>query len=36
MHVSEFLEGEWGDVKTPVEWNIHKKLALQKDIKTHQ
>jgi hypothetical protein len=35
-HVFEFLEGEWGDVKTLVEWNIHKKLALQKDIKNHQ
>jgi hypothetical protein len=32
-HVSEFLEGEWSDAKTPMEWNIHKKLALQKDIK---
>lgn len=31
--VSEFLEGEQGNVKTPMEWNIHKKLALQKDIK---
>ncbi len=29
----EFLEGEQGDVKTLMEWNIHKKLALQKDIK---
>jgi hypothetical protein len=32
-HVSEFLEGERGDAKTPMEWNIHKKLAPQKDIK---
>jgi hypothetical protein len=31
--VSKFLEGEQGDAKTPMEWNIHKKLALQKDIK---
>jgi hypothetical protein len=31
-HVSEFLEGEWGDAKTPMEWNIRKKLTSQKDI----
>jgi hypothetical protein len=31
--VSKLLEGERGDAKTPMEWNIHKKLALQKDIK---
>jgi hypothetical protein len=29
----EFLEGEQGDAKTLMEWNIHKKLASQKDIK---
>jgi len=31
--VFKFLEGERGDAETPMEWNIHKKLALQKDIK---
>jgi hypothetical protein len=31
--VSKFLEGEWGDVETLVEWNIHMKLAPQKDYK---
>jgi hypothetical protein len=31
--VFEFLEGEQGDAKTLMEWNIHKKLASQKDIK---
>jgi hypothetical protein len=40
-HVFEFLEGEQGDAKTLAEWNIHKKLASQKDIinpsiKTHR
>jgi len=32
--VFEFLEGEWGDAKTLVEWNMHKNLPPQKDIKT--
>jgi hypothetical protein len=27
-HVSEFLESEQGDAKTPMEWNICKKLVL--------
>jgi hypothetical protein len=33
-HVCEFLEGKRGDVETPVEWNMHKNLPPQKDIKT--
>jgi hypothetical protein len=34
MHLCvRFLEGEQSDVETPMEWNIDKKLALQKDIK---
>jgi hypothetical protein len=33
-HVYEFLEGEQGDVETPMEWNTHKNLPPQKDIKT--
>jgi len=33
-HVCEFLEGKWGDVETPMEWNMHKNLPLQKDINT--
>jgi len=31
-HVSKFLEGERGDVETPMEWNTQK-LPPQKDIK---
>jgi hypothetical protein len=33
-HACEFLEGERGDAKTLVEWNMHKNLPPQKDIKT--
>ncbi len=33
-HVCEFLEGKQGDVQAPVEWNMHKNLPSQKDIKT--
>ncbi len=33
-HVCEFLEGEQGDAKILVEWNMHKNLPPQKDIKT--
>ncbi len=33
-HVREFLEGKWGDVETPMEWNMHKNVPPQKDIKT--
>ncbi len=32
--VCEVLEGEWGDAKTLVEWNMHTNLPPQKDIKT--
>jgi len=24
VHISEFLEGEWGDTSTPMEWNVYK------------
>jgi hypothetical protein len=33
-HVSKFLEGEQGGVKTLVEWNTHKNLPPQKNINT--
>jgi hypothetical protein len=32
--VCEFLEGDRSDVETLVEWNTHKNLPPQKDIKT--
>ncbi len=32
-HVHEFLEGEWGDLHTPIEWNIFKNALPQKNIK---
>jgi hypothetical protein len=31
--VLEFLEGEHGNMNTLVEWNIHKKIPPQKDVK---
>jgi hypothetical protein len=33
VHVHEFLEGEWGDLHTPVKWNIFKNVLAQKNIK---
>jgi hypothetical protein len=33
-HVLEFLEGKWGDVETPMEWNMHKNVPPREDIKT--
>jgi hypothetical protein len=29
----EFLEGEQGDTQTPIEWNKHKNLPPQMDVK---
>jgi hypothetical protein len=31
--VSKFLEGEQGDVETPMEWNTHTTCPHKKDIK---
>jgi len=31
--VQDFLEGEWGNLHTLVEWNIQKKMHAQKDVK---
>jgi hypothetical protein len=31
--VQDFLEGEWIDLHTPMEWNIHKNMPTQKDVK---
>ncbi len=31
--VQEFLEGEWDNLRTLVEWNIHKNMHAQKDVK---
>jgi hypothetical protein len=33
VRVLEFLEGEHGNMNTLVEWNIHKKIPPQKDVK---
>jgi len=32
-HVQDFLEGEWGDLHTPMEWNIHNNMPTRKDVK---
>ncbi len=32
-HVFEFLQGERGDMRIVVEWNIPKKISLQQDVK---
>jgi len=29
----EFLEGEWRDMSTPVEWNVYKNFPSQMDVK---
>ncbi len=31
--ISEFLEGERGDMSTPVEWNVYKNFPSQTDVK---
>ncbi len=31
--VSEFLQGEWRDMQTAIEWDISKDLSLQQDVK---
>ncbi len=31
--ISEFLEGEWGDTSTPVEWNVYKNFPNQTNVK---
>jgi hypothetical protein len=33
VHVSEFLQGEWGDMQIAVKWNISKNLSPQQDVK---
>jgi hypothetical protein len=33
VHIPEFLEGEWGDMNTPVEWNVYKNFPNQTDVK---
>ncbi len=30
--VQDLLEGEWGNLHTPMEWNIHKNMPAQKDV----
>jgi hypothetical protein len=32
-HISEFLEGERGDISTPVEWNVYKSFPNQTNVK---
>jgi hypothetical protein len=31
--ISEFLEGEQGDMNTPMEWNVYKNFPSQMDVK---
>jgi hypothetical protein len=31
--ISKFLEGEQGDMSTPVEWNVYKNNPSQPDVK---
>ncbi len=33
VRVSEFLQGEQGDMQTTIKWNISKNLSLQEDVK---
>jgi hypothetical protein len=33
VRISEFLEGEWGDINTLVEWNVYKNFPSQTDVK---
>jgi hypothetical protein len=32
VHVIEFLQGEWMDMQTLVEWNISKNLSPQENV----
>ncbi len=32
-HVQDFLQGERSNLRTPMEWNIHKNMPAQKDVK---
>jgi hypothetical protein len=32
-HVQDILEGKWGDLCAPMEWNIHKNMLAQKNVK---
>jgi hypothetical protein len=36
VHVSKFLQGEWGDMQIVVEWNVSKNLSPQQDVKNLQ
>jgi hypothetical protein len=31
--ILEFLEGEWGDMSTPVEWSVYKNFSSQTNVK---
>jgi hypothetical protein len=31
--ILEFLEGEWGDTSTPVEWNVYKNFPSQTNVR---
>ncbi len=31
-YVQDILEGEWRDLCTTMEWNIHKNMLAQKDV----
>jgi hypothetical protein len=33
VRVFEFLQGEWRDMQTSVEWNISNNLSPQEDVK---
>ncbi len=33
VRISEFLEGEQGDMNTLMEWNVYKKILSQMDVK---
>jgi hypothetical protein len=33
VHILEFLEGEQGDMSTPMEWNVYKNFPNQMDVK---
>jgi hypothetical protein len=32
-YISEFLEGEWEDMNTLMEWNVYKNFLSQTDVK---
>ncbi len=33
VRISEFLEGERGDMNTPMQWNVYKNFPSQIDVK---